>query len=360
MSEFHSCANCKPSKLTYQLLLWTVKVSIIHTTDRFSNIRLHTYVVFKTGLVQQSLLFCGSVRSQNSQDNIRIYSSKTLESLKSFSMNPAASRDNTSSWIDRHHSLERTEKSPLIEMSTQSEAVPPTAKISEIDDLDNDREVLNKPRPGVDDGFFDNAPTLPGSHKPPTSEHGESNPSHHPKLPYPDEFDGRYAPRHPHPTAPFPHAPGFGPDAENGFSILDLESIPDVNQYQHKKTLAQGMMDLALFSANANQLRYVLESFDRHPYYYPSVILISLSILLQVAIGLGLILNSRYNVKNDKEICIANRINNYTVIGIFLVTAVNVFVSAFGVANAPGPRFLPQPPPPVGPIIPVQPVLPPT
>lgn len=60
-------------------------------------------------------------------------------------------------------------------------------------------------------------------------------------------------------------------------------NLPDVNVYQNKKTLAQGMMDLALFSANANQLRYVLESSGRHPYYYPSIVLISFSLLMQVS-----------------------------------------------------------------------------
>ena len=56
----------------------------------------------------------------------------------------------------------------------------------------------------------------------------------------------------------------------------------DVNVYAHKKTLAQGMMDIALLSANANQLRYVLEMGARHPYYYPSLVLIPLSLFLQV------------------------------------------------------------------------------
>jgi hypothetical protein len=56
----------------------------------------------------------------------------------------------------------------------------------------------------------------------------------------------------------------------------------DINVYQHKKTLAQGMMDLALLSANANQLRYVLESGGDHPYYYPSLVMISMSLILQV------------------------------------------------------------------------------
>lgn len=130
--------------------------------------------------------------------------------------------------------------------------------------------------------------------------------------------------------------------------------IPDINVYQQKKNLAQGMMDLALLSANANQLRYILESYSRHPYYWFSLISISLSIILQVsrcfnlgrgkenlknffkqvAVGVGLIMNSRYNVKNKQDICRADKINNFTIVGIFLITIVNVFISAFGVADA--------------------------
>lgn len=59
--------------------------------------------------------------------------------------------------------------------------------------------------------------------------------------------------------------------------------------------------------------------------------------LLQVAVGIGLIWNAHYNVKDKREICIANKISNMTIIGIFIVTVVNVFISAFGVANAPTP-----------------------
>ena len=59
----------------------------------------------------------------------------------------------------------------------------------------------------------------------------------------------------------------------------------DVNTYATKKTVAQGMMDIALLTANANQLRYVLESGSTGGlYYYLNVILICFSILLQVSI----------------------------------------------------------------------------
>ena len=68
----------------------------------------------------------------------------------------------------------------------------------------------------------------------------------------------------------------------------------DVNQYATKKTVAQGMMDLALLTANANQLRYVLELQDHSTYFYVNLVLIIISIVLQVLVllmlqlGLGL------------------------------------------------------------------------
>ena len=50
---------------------------------------------------------------------------------------------------------------------------------------------------------------------------------------------------------------------------------------------------------------------------------------------MGLIWNSKFNVNDKKEICRADKINNLTIVGIFLITIVNVFISAFGVADAP-------------------------
>ncbi|XP_061394940.1 ninjurin-A-like [Musca vetustissima] len=185
-------------------------------------------------------------------------------------------------------------------------------QISEADEDDfDDRPFAVGPRSGVDDGLLPNGGSGGGG----DASHGVADrkperPSRRPSFSFPG-YDG----------------PGF-------VTINGVDTpIPDVNAYQHKKTLAQGMMDLALLSANANQLRYVLESYGRHPYYYPSLVFISLSIVFQIAVGVGLILNSKYNIKNERDICRANKINNYTVIGIFVVTVVNVFISAFGVAE---------------------------
>ncbi|TDG48024.1 hypothetical protein AWZ03_005441 [Drosophila navojoa] len=177
--------------------------------------------------------------------------------------------------------------------------------VPEIDDDDDERPSANGFNAGVDDGLLGN---------------GDEN--FRPNLPQPN--GGR------RPSFTFPGYDGPGFVTINGVDT----PIPDVNAYQHKKTLAQGMMDLALLSANANQLRYVLETNRQHPYFYPSLIFISLSIIFQIAVGVGLIWNGRYNIKDEREICRANKINNYTVIGIFIVTVINVLISAFAVAEA--------------------------
>ncbi|XP_063385052.1 ninjurin-A isoform X1 [Cydia fagiglandana] len=218
---------------------------------------------------------------------------------------------------------------PLLEPHREKQQ-PPLAG-PEVDDLD-ETPAAAAPYPGIDDGLLepsDKKPDLDAdseeSHKePPDSEHDEGKwlwPSGDDVPDYPDGVHGfsngldtRFGVDRP--GSPFP--PG---------------SIPDVNTYQQKKNLAQGMMDLALLSANANQLRYVLESSTSHPYFYPSLAFISISILLQVAVGVGLIMNSRYDVNDKKDICKADKINNMTVLGVFLVTIVNVFITSFSVAT---------------------------
>ncbi|EDW76843.1 uncharacterized protein Dwil_GK17290 [Drosophila willistoni] len=185
--------------------------------------------------------------------------------------------------------------------------------VPELDDEEfDDRPLVKNGNPGVDDGLLGTGDSRGNGGNIPNGGVAGNN--------------GR------RPSYAFPgyNGPGF-------VNINGVETpIPDVNAYQHKKTLAQGMMDLALLSANANQLRYVLETSQQtNPYFYPSLLFISLSIIFQVAVGVGLIWNGRYNIKNEQEICRANKINNYTVIGVFIVTVVNVLISAFGVTPSP-------------------------
>lgn len=96
--------------------------------------------------------------------------------------------------------------------------------------------------------------------------------------------------------------------------------------------MAQGMLDLALLSANANQLRYVLDSNIRNHYFYVSLSLISTSLVLQVLVAIALVFKSKYNIDKPEDYANADRINNFILIGILLITISNVVSSAFAPA----------------------------
>lgn len=57
----------------------------------------------------------------------------------------------------------------------------------------------------------------------------------------------------------------------------------DANRYATKKTIAQGMLDIALLTANASQLKYILQVGEKHEFYALMLTLISISIILQVS-----------------------------------------------------------------------------
>lgn len=58
--------------------------------------------------------------------------------------------------------------------------------------------------------------------------------------------------------------------------------LPLQNSYAAKKTVVQGLMDVALVMANANQLRFVIEySYDTRTYYAVFSLLVA-SLVLQV------------------------------------------------------------------------------
>ncbi|XP_043493588.1 ninjurin-A-like isoform X2 [Polistes fuscatus] len=105
------------------------------------------------------------------------------------------------------------------------------------------------------------------------------------------------------------------------------------NAFAAKKTVAQGMMDVALITANANQLRYLIEYQRNSPTFYVILILIVISLLLQIAVGVSLIFKGRCDIKGQSKSLHARKINNYVVVGVFLITIINVFVAAFSVTT---------------------------
>lgn len=107
------------------------------------------------------------------------------------------------------------------------------------------------------------------------------------------------------------------------------------NTFAAKKTVAQGMMDVALITANANQLRYLLEYQRESNTFVLILSLIIISLSLQVAVGISLVFKGRFDIKGKSKSNIAHKINNYVVVGVFLITIINVFIASFSITVQP-------------------------
>ncbi|XP_073847811.1 ninjurin C isoform X1 [Musca autumnalis] len=109
----------------------------------------------------------------------------------------------------------------------------------------------------------------------------------------------------------------------------------DANRYATKKTIAQGMLDIALLTANASQLKYILQVGEQHQFYKLMLVLISLSIILQIAAGFLLMVVSVTNIHKGKtERAIADALNHVINGLIFLSLFCDIIKMNFGLDPA--------------------------
>ncbi|CAH1286518.1 unnamed protein product [Diabrotica balteata] len=127
-------------------------------------------------------------------------------------------------------------------------------------------------------------------------------------------------------------------EADDGGN-MDVEAAEDqeikkpANSFAAKKTVAQGMMDIALITANANQLRYMVEYNQHSSTFYVNVILICLSLVLQLAIGITLIYKAWFYMQGKSKSLAAKKLNIYVTAGVFAITIINVFIASFTVTG---------------------------
>ncbi|XP_046456631.1 uncharacterized protein LOC124203813 isoform X2 [Daphnia pulex] len=119
--------------------------------------------------------------------------------------------------------------------------------------------------------------------------------------------------------------------------------------FNNKKTLANGLMDFAFLTANANQLHYALSARAYDIDRIVSIALISSSIFLQIVAGVLLISGSYIQAKpipinrnttdpNSKASLAAylqwraralNLIDHWTIALVFMIAIINIFIAAF-------------------------------
>lgn len=77
----------------------------------------------------------------------------------------------------------------------------------------------------------------------------------------------------------------------------------NVSFYNSKKSAAEGMMDISLLTANANQLKFILCFNQTSRTFYAALSLIVLSLVLQVSIGILLIFRVSFDVQHPSFSC---------------------------------------------------------
>ncbi|XP_037814969.1 ninjurin-2 isoform X2 [Lucilia sericata] len=118
----------------------------------------------------------------------------------------------------------------------------------------------------------------------------------------------------------------------------------DANRYATKKTIAQGMLDIALLTANASQLKYILQVGEQHQFYKLMLILISLSIVLQLMVGIFFVIIGSLNINRKKDQTAAIILNDIILVVIFVISVINVIISGFGIEYSSQPlRLLDHP-----------------
>ncbi|GAB6025896.1 hypothetical protein CHUAL_011868 [Chamberlinius hualienensis] len=113
--------------------------------------------------------------------------------------------------------------------------------------------------------------------------------------------------------------------------VTTSTSKKDLNWYATKKTITQGMLDIALLTANSVQLKRLVLSGGKIHFYHSMLILISTSIVLQVLVGVGQVFLISVNINDVNRQTKANILNNIITCCVFVITVINVIIAVFGI-----------------------------
>ncbi|XP_058844413.1 ninjurin-1-like [Acipenser ruthenus] len=129
---------------------------------------------------------------------------------------------------------------------------------------------------------------------------------------------------------------GAGPaDHESSSYRRSRRNAPfNMNHYANKKSAAESMLDIALLMANASQLKAVVEQGPSFSFYVPIVVLISISLILQVVVGVLLIVIVKYDLNDENRQARLDLLNNIATGLVFIIVVVNIFITAFGVQKS--------------------------
>ncbi|XP_064119751.1 ninjurin-2-like isoform X3 [Macrobrachium nipponense] len=103
----------------------------------------------------------------------------------------------------------------------------------------------------------------------------------------------------------------------------------DPNKYATKKTIAQGMLDIALLTANASQLKYVLQLGKGYEFYSVMLGLIITSLVLQGLAGVLMAVLSVLNIKKESHHMAAEALNHTVLVLSLLILSIDAIKLGF-------------------------------
>ncbi|XP_070558067.1 ninjurin-1-like [Ptychodera flava] len=106
----------------------------------------------------------------------------------------------------------------------------------------------------------------------------------------------------------------------------------NANTYASKKTITQGMLDIALLTANTSYLKLLCQQYiEGNPpnFFYFLVTLLTISIILQIIVGLLLFFKIKYNILKAEHQRQADICNNAATVMVMVITVINVIIASF-------------------------------
>ncbi|XP_077986702.1 ninjurin-2-like [Glandiceps talaboti] len=106
----------------------------------------------------------------------------------------------------------------------------------------------------------------------------------------------------------------------------------NANTYAGKKTITQGMLDVALLTANSSYLKLLCKQHidGNTPYFFHLLVfLLASSIFLQLVTGILLFFKFRYNITKTQHQRKADIFNNMATVIVMVITIINIFIASF-------------------------------
>lgn len=118
-------------------------------------------------------------------------------------------------------------------------------------------------------------------------------------------------------------------------------TLDQMNIYANRKNFAGGLINFALILANANQLRFVIES-DFSGIQCATIILISLSIVLQIVAGILTFLDHCKKVQSNEDLEKVNAYNKAISIINMIISVINAIIIGLGGPKMPDSKHIPD------------------